>query len=213
MTPDVEAQLRQLADEAVGPIETGYLRPWMCTGDATRAQVFIVGANAATPLAANAVPRNEYIDALMTGGKRLRDIYLQARMTGRPSPTRLNIDRLTSLLMEHGTNSVLETNVWTMPTASLRELKRSQRDAHAAVLPRLVAILQPKALVVHGVTATQGLGDSLGRHLLPATATPVSYLGSPAIWATPSLSPPAANRWLPAGWAQLDAVARAVGCL
>ena len=213
MTPDVLEQVRQLADEAVGPIKTGYLRPWMCTGDPTRADVFVVGANAATPLASNVVTRNEYIDALMTGGESLRDIYLRARTTGRPSPTRMNIDRLTGLLVEHGTDSVLETNVWTMPTASLKELKRSRRDAHAAILPRLVAILQPRALVVHGVAATQGLADSLGRHLLSATVAPVCHLGSPVIWATPSLSPPAANRWLPAGWAQLDALARAVGCL
>ena len=38
MMPSVEEQVRQLADEVVGPIETGYLRPWMCTGDPTRGE-------------------------------------------------------------------------------------------------------------------------------------------------------------------------------
>jgi hypothetical protein len=163
MTSDVAAQLRQVAVESIGPTETGYLRPWMSAGDPPCADVFVIGANAATPLASNVVTRDDYIDALMAGGETLRRIYLRARVTGRPSPTRVNTDRLTGLLAEHGTEGVFETNVWTMPTASLRELQRTQRNTYATALPRLVAILRPKALIVHGATATQGLAKSLGR--------------------------------------------------
>ena len=66
------------AVESIGPTETRYLRPWMSAGDPTCTEVFVIGANAATPLASNVVTRDDYIDALLAGGENLRRIYLRS---------------------------------------------------------------------------------------------------------------------------------------
>ena len=93
----VSRALRQLAEETVGPHSFGYLRPWMSAGDPAATQIFIVGANAATPFPADLIDRGEYIDALVHGGTALRALYLQVRGR-RPSPTRTNTDALVARL-------------------------------------------------------------------------------------------------------------------
>lgn len=202
--------LRDLAEVSVGPTRFGLMRPWMSIGDPSQARVFIVGANAATPFPPEVVDRDSYIDALVNGGDALRRIYLRVRQD-RPSPTRQNIDGLVARLERHGAAPVLETNVWSLPTRSLAELRRVDvsQVAASAVLPALVSFLRPRVLIVHGVEASRGLAGSLGRDIDPASPSGPPRLteGEPTIWVLPSLSPPAANRWLPSSAGILDAVA------
>lgn len=209
----VSSELRRLADETIGPHVFGYLRPWMSAGDPSTARVFIVGANAATPFPTDSIDRDAYVDALVSGGPRLREIYLGVR-AGRPSPTRLNTDRLVAKVARRGI-PMLETNVWAIPTGSIGQLRRIDRQVvqrSRAVLLELVKILRPPVLIVHGATATRGLAESLGRVLKQAdkSGTPARTQGDPSVWALASLSPPAANQWLPRSDAVLERLADSI---
>jgi hypothetical protein len=213
----VRSRLRTLADELIGPVDGAYLRPWMCDGDPSLARVLLIGANPATPFSAAMVDRQSYLDALVHGGQPLRDIYLAAR-GGRESLTRRNIGRVVGLLRAARVEPVLETNVWTLPTKSLALLKRSEPDVVAAssrVVPELVRLLQPVALIVHGAEASRGLAKVLGRELEPPNQLHVVRRspGWPDIFVLLSLSPPAANTWLRRSDGELRLLAKDVASL
>lgn len=211
---DVRTELSRLLDDTLGPGTGGYLRPWMTVGDPVDSDVLLVGANAATPIAADAVDRDDYIQALLKGGAALRHLYDRVRGARGPSPTRRNIDRTTSILTAHGVRGVMETNVWALPTASLADLAKANptiRRASQSVLTGLLSIVRPRAVVVHGAAATRGLSRLIGTDLPVATAGPVVTAVEPPVWSIPSLSPPAANKWLPVGWQAVEAMARAIG--
>ena len=209
--------LRALAESIIDSTEHGYLRPWMCAGDPAEARVFLVGANAATEFPTALVDRTEYLDALVAGGPRLRGIYDVVR-DGRPSPTRANIDGVVATLTRHGTGPVTETNVWALPTPSLRELQRrdpSLVESSGVVLPELVRILDPVALIIHGTAASEEAANILERHLRAAEPTdPVRrFDGQPKVFTLPSLSPPRANSWLQRSTSLLDALASEIASL
>lgn len=63
----------------------------------------------------------------------LRALYLQQR-DGRRSPTRLNIERLVGMLRAAGAGTVLETNVWTLPTQA--SLRWDEPTPRASLVPR-----------------------------------------------------------------------------
>jgi hypothetical protein len=209
--------LRSLADSIIGPTARGYLRPWMCADDPAQSMVFIVGANAATEFPADRVDRTEYLEALVEAGPRLRIMYDRFR-DGRPSPTRINIERITATLSGHGAGPVLETNVWALPTRSLRELHQrdsSLRDASSTIFPDLLRIFDPRAVIVHGVEATKLAADAIGRDLRPAEPTdPVlCFEGDPVVFTLPSLSPPRANEWLQKSGSAIERLASEVGAI
>lgn len=131
----------------------------------------------------------------------MRELYLSLR-GGTPARTRINIEKVVALLVEHGLGPVLETNVWTLPTPDIAALRRADRALVERSTRPIVAVtelLDPVALIVHGAEATKGLASVLGRALEPARPDdPVRWFeGRPTIITIPSLSPPPANAWLP----------------
>lgn len=204
------ARLRSIAEHGIGPVDGGYLRPWMCAGDPATARVFLVGANPATPFPVESIGRTAYLDALTTQNDRLHELYLRLR-GGSPSPTRLNIERVVRILSRAGAGTVLETNVWTLPTPSLAALRRAGTAAvsSSTVLDALIEVLAPLALIVHGSKATQEMGRLLERPLKTATRSQpvIWHEGHPVIMSLPSLSPPPANGWLPSSGPALEVLA------
>jgi hypothetical protein len=185
----------------------------MCDGDPTQARVFLIGANAATPFPVASVERQAYVDALVTGGAPLRAIYMAVR-TEKPSPTRQNIGLVSRMLVESGAGPVLETNVWSLATKSIDELRRASPDqARITIIPELIEILRPAVLVVHGTEATEGLAKVLGRRLSVADLKePLHWSGgAPMVASIPSLSPPRANSWLPRSHGMLRQFAADIG--
>jgi hypothetical protein len=209
-TVEVRARLRALAERSIGPVDDGYLRPWMCAGDPAMARVFLVGANPATRFPIDLIERADYLKALTANNDRLHALYLRVR-DGKPSPTRINIERLVRTLTAAGVGTVLETNVWTFPTRSLAALQQADRTtvASSTILPSLIETLSPVALVVHGAEATRALQRVLGRTIETASRTqPILWHdGRPVIVSLPSLSPPPANGWLPKAGPALEALA------
>src|SRR5687768_15226511 len=80
--------------------------------DPRQAVVFIVGKNQRNGYPVEQVGSHErLIDALFNrNGESCRGLYNEMT-AGRPSPTRVNIDRLAAQLRRRGVQGVLETNV------------------------------------------------------------------------------------------------------
>lgn len=205
----IRSELRALAERSVGPVEGAYRRPWMCAGDPAQARVFLVGANAATPFPAAIVDRAAYVDALAHGGDSLIFIYRAVR-GDKPSPTRANVEMMSRMLMGASVGPILETNVWSLATRSISELRSADpRTARVTILPDLIEILHPVVVIVHGAAATRDLGRVMRRGLPAASPrAPVLWSGQdPQVVSIPSLSPPPSNAWLTRSTGVLQAMA------
>lgn len=214
------------------PIKGQYPRPWM-TGmkDPARARVFIVGRNQATGFPEDAINRHDgYLDALFNrNGRSARALYDQIRTAEDrgPSPTRKNLDSLTSALRGVGVTEVLETNVVCYSTPMSADLSRPEHDGGrrqgTEIFASLLDMVRPPVLIAHGSGTHRHLGRLLGVALpdspesaeagVTAARVHAHLAGRPfdtTVFVIPSLAPPAFNRW--ASWAPvyLRAMASAV---
>jgi hypothetical protein len=202
------------------PLNGQYPRPWMTKlQDPQTADVFIVGKNQARGFPVDAVGAHErFMDALFNrNGQSIRGLY-DALAEGKPSPTRRNIDGLTTRLERHGVTRVLETNVVCYSTPMSRDLAAA---LHAGGLERgqeifttLLHFIRPQILIAHGADTARRLARLLKHPLPPPPETPDSLVsvntGSGTVYVIQSLAPPAYNKWSTWAPAYLDSLARAV---
>lgn len=152
---ELEEKLRPL----LAPIALNggeYLRPWMTTSTQPQTcKVWLVGANPAKTFPVSLVgPFNDYIDALFNrNGKSIRVLYDEIT-SGRPSPTRRNLDRANAELAIHGIHDVLETNLNCYPTRMSADLnnptRREGRDRGERIFSILLETIQPEVIWLHG---------------------------------------------------------------
>jgi hypothetical protein len=119
-----EATIRDLTR----PVNGQYPRPWMTKlTDPTSARVFIVGKNQAKGYPVERVgSHHRYLDTLFNrNGQSNRALY-DLITGGQPSPTRENIDSLTTRLERLGVREVVETNVICYSTPLSTDLTLSE---------------------------------------------------------------------------------------
>ncbi|HYR88050.1 MAG TPA: hypothetical protein VE422_28485 [Terriglobia bacterium] len=146
------SELEQLLATLTEPIGDQYPRPWMSALDEPEtAEVFIVGQNQAKRFP-DTVSHQRFVDSLYNrNGETGRALYDE--ITGcKPSKTRARLDALASQLCFART---LETNVVCFSTESARELddtvNAEGRTRGAKVFETILAYIQPKLLITHGV--------------------------------------------------------------
>jgi hypothetical protein len=147
-----EQRIRELTQAVNGQ----YPRPWISSlRDPLQARVFIVGMNQRNGYDVEQVGSHaRHLDALFNrNGLTCRGIY-DEMTRGRPSPTRANIDRLTSLLKDVGVTDVLETNVVCYSTPMSDVLSRGEHRKGAAqgteIFRFLLEAIRPGVLIAHG---------------------------------------------------------------
>ena len=121
------------------------LRPFVCDGDPLQTEVFIVGINPATKMDTSFW---KYYDGSLFDKKKWMKAYLTSRADKRTklSPTRKKIEDLVNdVFAEY---LCLETNVYSSPTISLKELSLPLRNTD--IFNFLVRTIKPKALLIHG---------------------------------------------------------------
>ncbi len=212
----LEQAIRQLTE----PLNGQYPRPWMTTlPDPSKAKVFIVGMNQATIYPEREVKHKDYLDALFNrNGQSNRQLYDKFR-DGAPSDARENIDDFTARLNSAGVTSVLETNVICYSTPKSSELSsqahREGRKRGREIFRKLLQLITPSVLVVHGVGATKELEKAICCALptppkLPVkisrTVTPKKLI----VYVVPSLARPEYGKWFSHAPGYLDKVAIAV---
>lgn len=145
-----------------------YQRPFVCQGSPLDCPVFVVGVNAAT----DSIPfwdhwiteQGFHYDAWLAQYQagRLATPSAKGRRKSRVSPTRRNLTLIRERLAAQGI-AVLETNLYSQPTARAAELHASKRSTQ--VFEFLLSQIQPRLLLVHGREAVKGLQDHLGQSI------------------------------------------------
>lgn len=199
---DLESLLRPL----LAPIDGQYPRPWMTDSrDPAAVRVFTVGRNQRIGFPVNEVGSlDAFVDALFNRGRETcRQMY--DRITGIPSPTRMNTDRLVSTLAGHACGEVLQTNVVCFSTPMSSDLRHHPDgvDQGREIFRILFSEIRPRVMIAHGAGTARELNRMFGfpRTGPPSTPEQVSrseHDGTELV-VIPSLAPPAWNRW--SGWA------------
>ena len=203
------SEFEEVIHSLTRPINGQYPRPWMTKlQDPLQARVFIVGKNQAKTFSELMVGSHDrFLDALFNRkGQSCRGLYDRVS-GGKPSPTRRNIDGLTSRLESKGVREILETNVicYSTPMSSdFSEVRhRGGRARGTEIFQSLLEWGCPAIMIVHGKGTRKRLGRILGTELpLPPEQpsvpvfTSVSYEGkqSQAV-VIPSLAPPEYSKW------------------
>ncbi|MGY3332980.1 hypothetical protein ACVILI_005997 [Mesorhizobium sp. USDA 4775] len=200
-TPD---QLEDAIRRLTGPLDGWYLRPWMTSlSSPSSATVFTVGRNQHTGYRAEHVGSlDHYIDTLFNrGSETCRGLY--DRLTGSPTPTRRNTDRLVQLLAKNGVTDVLETNVtcYSTPTSAALKNPIHARGAKLGqeIFETLLRLIRPQILIAHG----SGTAKQLARVLKCSLPKPPQHpselvtlaVGTMTVIVIPSLAPPRFTGW------------------
>lgn len=187
------------------PVGNQYPRPWMTESDSPeRCRVFIVGQNQARTFSIDDIDSFEgYRDALFNRNSRsCRDLYDQITK-GKPSRTRLNLDRARDILASEHIHDVLETNIVCYSTPMSDELKLPKhRDGSKngrEIFDVLLKHVKPRVIWLHG----EGTAKAFKRYFDPSI--PDDLRDFPLIHncrefdcrilRLPSLAPPAFNKW------------------
>lgn len=203
----ISDQLEEVVRMLTKPLNGQYPRPWMTSlTSPSAARVFTVGRNQHHKFAIDRVRSHKhYVDTLFNRGpETCRDLY--DRITGQPSPTRLNTDRLVHILARNGIADVLETNVICYSTPMSAHLRKAVNAGGVKqgreIFAMLLHLIRPRVLIAHG----SGTAKELGRVLkctLPKPpdrpSKPVKAIaGETLVFIIPTLAPPAYRKW--ASW-------------
>ncbi|MES3024285.1 MAG: hypothetical protein V4857_22175 [Pseudomonadota bacterium] len=221
--------LERLIRELTTEINGQYPRPWMTSmQEPWNAKVFVVGYNPAKEYSASGLEHERHIHALFNrNGETCRGLYTEIT---KASPTRGNIEMLTTKLADAGVMGVLETNVVCYATGTKKELKGALhaggKSRGTQIFQTLVSEIRPKAIVLHG----KGVRDEFNRSFKNEVTVPppsdkpgafpqVELSTGTRVFAIPSLALPGYQNW-PAGnsfcnWsdAYLDELARQIAAV
>ena len=201
------------------PLNGQYPRPWMTNSRSPWCvPVFTVGRNQRNGFSEEAVgSHKKYLDALFNrNGSSSRGLY--DLLTEKPSPTRINTDRLVSKLADVGITEVLETNVVCYSTPMSSDLRSREhlggKERGTEIFRTLLEVVKPKVLIAHGAGAAKDLSTLLETPLPSVPTVPGmtarATAGDMAVWVIPSLAPPKWNSWMRWADEHLDFVCREV---
>ncbi len=220
---NINSELEERIWTLTEPINGQYPRPWMTTLAAPAdAKIFIVGFNQATEYPASIVGTHDhFVDALFNRkGQTCRALYNRVRADDGPSPTRNNIDSLTTLLGRAGLHKVLETNVICYSSKDAAELSDPMHNGGyergSDIFRSIFDFIRPPVLIVDGKKALKtfvrlvGAGSELkalvGANLPPDKTGPITIAKArlkspqydnydPVVYAMRSLGQPEFNKW------------------
>lgn len=170
-----------------------YPRPWFTDIDPEQADILIVGASSAKTFhVADVGSHDRFLDALWNrNGQTCRAMYRAA--TPKTSPTRQNLDWLSSMLTARGLTS-LQTNVTCASAPYDAEVPEEDRLHGTEIFKAVVAHVPWKAMIVYGKGASEKLGRAFDVAMPPVPSpdsAPVSatILGR-AVFISPTLAFP-----------------------
>lgn len=202
---ELETRIRALTTEINGQ----FPRPWMTTAtDPSACDIVIVGRNQRNAYPADQVGSHDhFINTLFNrGDEGCRELY--DRITPAPSPTRVNIDKLTQTLRRHTEAEILETNVICYSTPMSADLFKEEhvggRKTGREIFLTIWEIVRPKILIAHGAGTIKDLRRLFSVDLPDAPVSRSSAITcklGPAVFVSmPSLAPPGYNKWC--NWAE-----------
>ncbi len=146
--------------------EKAYFRPLVCKGELSKADIFLVGINPATPIMQKDLNIDDYISLLCDYDKFIV-FYKKARvLSGKSefSRTRTGMNSFLSWLSGITTSSVVETNIFTYPTENIKKLWKEPTE----IIERgkntffeIMMKIRPKLIILHGKETVEQFIDGL----------------------------------------------------
>jgi len=132
-----------------------YYRPFICKGDISKVDIFLVGINPATPIFPSEIDIDEYIKCLLNYNDFI-ELYNRMRINQGKyniSKTRRQIDSFIEWLSSKTNKSILETNVIPYPTKDIKELKNeldSIKQRAQDIFYDILMKFTPSLIIIHG---------------------------------------------------------------
>lgn len=203
-------KLETVVRELTVPVKGQYPRPWMTDAiDPASSEVFVVGYNQSKTFPESSISsHNAFLDSLFNRGQESCRV-LYDRVAGSASRTRQVTDQLVNTFARFQIRNVIQTNVICYSTpraANARTPDHSQGLKQGTDLFKaLVAIIQPRVIVVHGSATRKEMEAAL--KLTPAIPAAPRQMSEPVfqqylntrVYPIQSLSGAPFNSWKP--WA------------
>ena len=146
-----------------------YFRPFICDGEITNCDVFIVGINPATPIYEKDMEMDEYASLLMRSDDfyKLYHKVREAAGKAKISRTRIGMISFVNELKRRTGKAIIETNVIPFPTDNIKELKKVPGHVinHAKeIFYRVLTEYTPRVIIVHSKTSLAYLVDTLAEN-------------------------------------------------
>lgn len=141
-----------------------YYRPFICRGDLSRADIFFVGTNPATPITPEDMDLDEYVELLLDY-ERFIEFYKKSRISrdkSELSRTRIGMNSFLKWLSKHTALSIIETDVISYPAEKLKHLRKEPKqviERGKDIFYELVVNFKPKLLILHGKETVEQAAD------------------------------------------------------
>lgn len=142
--------------------EYAYLRPYICRGNPYDARVFLTGINPATPIYPKQVALDRYIE-ILKDYETFMDFYLKSRKKQNQSGisrTRMGINSLIDWVEKECNTEVVETDIFTYPTKSVKELLSIDKSILNKSIEKFWQVLvefKPDTIVLYGALTVEVL--------------------------------------------------------
>ncbi len=138
--------------------DTPFLRPFICQGDFYESEIMLAGINPATPISPQNMSLESYLELLSDHGAFMKYYSDDREKRGKSavSRTRQGIKALNEWVFSRFSTHMIETNINTFPTASVKELKKATQEAREKGRELFWEVLveaNAKVLIVHGKSA------------------------------------------------------------
>ena len=135
--------------------ETVYYRPFICNGSLSKADIFFVGINPATPITSIDMGVNAYVNLLLNY-KMFINYYKSVRLKNGKngfSRTRIGMNSFFDVLRTIYNGGIVETNIICYPTSNLKELRKEPKNVinkGKEIFYKLLMELKPKLIILQG---------------------------------------------------------------
>ena len=153
--------------ELCRPIGVGkaYFRPFICKGDISNAKIFLVGINPATPIYPSQMSIEEYVE-LLGNYQKFIEFYSNSRIQNDKSEisrTRQGINSFVNWVSSEIGMEVVETDIITYPTPSVKELKKEPKEVISKGKDNFYYILnemKPEVIILYGKKTLKYFSES-----------------------------------------------------
>jgi hypothetical protein len=143
-----------------------YYRPLICKGELSKADIFFVGINPATPISEKDLKLEEYVSLLLDYDKFISFYKLSRAKKGKTefSRTRIGINSFMQWLNTKTESSIIETEIIPYPTENLKLLWKEPShiiNRGKDIFFELLMLFTPKILIIHGKETVEQLIETL----------------------------------------------------
>lgn len=146
-----------------------YFRPFVCNGDQSNYDIFLVGINPATPIFIKDMDIDKYVNLLINYDDFYKEYQKIRENAGKNTISRTRkgtVNFVNELRMKTG-KTILETNVIPYPTSNIKELKKIPDDVKKYGMELFYSVLieyTPGVIIVFSKTSLKYLVEILCEH-------------------------------------------------